>query len=157
MPTKNKTENLGLNSWLGTDKPMREDFVSDNEKIDKAITDHLNDTDMHMSAEKLASLGTPFEIGVYMGDGNASKTISLDFAPKLAIVFLRSAPPAEYDAANGYTICNSAIIAANGGGGSLGGNIVMKTIRVSQSTTASNGRFTNLNKLNSPYVYIAFK
>ena len=30
MPTNNKTPKLKLNSWLGTDKPMRSDFVEDN-------------------------------------------------------------------------------------------------------------------------------
>ena len=34
MPTENKTANLGLNSWLGTDKPQRADFVEDNRYSD---------------------------------------------------------------------------------------------------------------------------
>ena len=30
MPTSNKTPELNLNNWLGTDKPMRSDFTEDN-------------------------------------------------------------------------------------------------------------------------------
>ena len=37
MPTSNKTEHLGLNQWLGTDKPKRADFVEDNAAIDHAM------------------------------------------------------------------------------------------------------------------------
>ncbi len=157
MPTENKTANLGLNSWLGTDKPMREDFVSDNEKIDKAITDHLNDTTLHITEEQITRINKPFEVGIYIGDGQASKTIDLTFQPKLVVVFLRSMPLFEYNSADGYVICNSAIFTSGGAGGSLGGSIIFESIQVLQNTTPSNGRLINLNKQNSAYVYIAFK
>ena len=42
MSSSNKTE-LGLNLWLGGDKPKREDFCNDNLIIDKQITEHKND------------------------------------------------------------------------------------------------------------------
>lgn len=157
MPTNNKTANLGLNSWLGTDKPLREDFVSDNEKIDKAISDHLNDADVHMTAEKLALLSSSFVVGTYTGDGNTTKVISLDFQPKIAIVLYRGMPMLEYNADGGYMLCNATILTSGGGGGTLGGSIVAKTIRVTQTSTPSNGRVVNLNKLNGVYIYIAIK
>ena len=37
MPSTYKTENYLLNSWIGSDKPMRSDFVSDNEIIDENL------------------------------------------------------------------------------------------------------------------------
>ncbi|TCO78008.1 hypothetical protein [Marinisporobacter balticus] len=37
MPSKNKTEYLGLNQWQGNEYPKRQDFVEDNEKIDGVI------------------------------------------------------------------------------------------------------------------------
>lgn len=36
MPSSNKTQHLLLNKWLGTDKPKKDDFNSDNQKIDEA-------------------------------------------------------------------------------------------------------------------------
>lgn len=42
MSSTNKTE-IGLNLWLGGDKPKREDFCNDNLIIDKQIIDHKND------------------------------------------------------------------------------------------------------------------
>ena len=38
MASTNKTEHLGLNAWLSTDKPKREDFVRDNQLIDGAVS-----------------------------------------------------------------------------------------------------------------------
>lgn len=37
MPSTNKTPNLGLNQWLGTDKPKREDWNLDNSLTEQAI------------------------------------------------------------------------------------------------------------------------
>ena len=34
MSSTNKTTNLGLNQWIGSDRSKREDFVDDNKKID---------------------------------------------------------------------------------------------------------------------------
>lgn len=36
MPSNNKTLHLQLNKWLGSDKPKKDDFNSDNQKIDEA-------------------------------------------------------------------------------------------------------------------------
>ena len=40
MPSLLKTAFLQLNKWAGNEYPKREDFVSDNEKIDTAIKTH---------------------------------------------------------------------------------------------------------------------
>lgn len=157
MPTNNKTANLGLNSWLGTDKPIREDFVSDNEKLDKVISDHLNDIDAHMTAERLELLNSSFVVGKYTGDGNSVKVISLDFQPRIAIVLYRGMPLVEYNAEGDYMVCNATILTSAGEGGSIGGTILSKTIRVSQTSSTSTGKIVNLNRLNGVYIYIAIK
>lgn len=36
MPSSNKTLHLQLNKWLGSDKPKKDDFNSDNQRIDEA-------------------------------------------------------------------------------------------------------------------------
>lgn len=157
MPTENKTTNLGLNSWLGTDKPQRADFVADNEILDAVISSHVNNSDVHVSSEIKAMLENPFTIGVIAGTGESSRDYTFDFYPRIVFIFLRNAPFTEYDATNGYTLVNSAVIAANGGGGTSGASMFLDTITLSQSTSASNGRFFNLNKNGAQYFYIAFK
>lgn len=52
MSSTNKTEKLGLNSWIGSDKPKRIDFNTDNEIIDRAISEHTEDTVVHINAEE---------------------------------------------------------------------------------------------------------
>lgn len=37
MPSAKKTINIGLNQWISTENPKRQDFVDDNFKIDEAI------------------------------------------------------------------------------------------------------------------------
>ena len=156
MPTENKTPNLQLNSWLGTDKPQRADFVSDNAIIDTVLGEHLADLTKHLSADDRALLTAPFKVGVISGNGNASKAHTLDFYPRIVFVFLRNSPFIEYDATNSYTRCNSAVVTSDGGG-SCGAELFLDTLTLSQSSSATNGRFFNLNKSGSQYVYIAFK
>lgn len=36
MPSSNKTLHLSLNKWLGSDKPKKDDFNADNQKVDDA-------------------------------------------------------------------------------------------------------------------------
>lgn len=43
MASTNKTETLGLNQWIGSDKPKMEDFNSDNRLIDTALAGHRAD------------------------------------------------------------------------------------------------------------------
>ncbi len=155
MPTQNKTENLLLNQWLSTDKPKREDFVSDNLIIDQVISEHLEDFDLHLSESDRTLLSNPFAIGTISGDGQSSKIHTLDFIPKFIFVFLKTYPLSYYDSDNGYTVVNSGI-ATNGYGSSSGINLTLNSLTLSQSTTASDGIFNNLNAV-ANYSYIAFK
>lgn len=88
MPSTNKTPFLKLNSWLGTDKPKREDFNADNQKIDDAVKDHFEDTQVHLSAAERALWNSgAFVMGTYTGTGTQSRTIETGFSPRFGIVF----------------------------------------------------------------------
>ena len=63
MSSTNKTEKLGLNSWIGSDKPKRIDFNTDNEIIDRAISQHTEDTVVHINAEEREK----YPQGIYAG------------------------------------------------------------------------------------------
>ena len=157
MPTENKTTNLSLNNWLGTDKPQRSDFVEDNQILDEVIGNHLSNYTMHFSSSDRELLKNPFAIGGLAGDGNATCTHTFDFNPRCVFVFLKNAPFLEYDTENGYTVCNSAVVTTSRGGGTLGASLLLNELTLSQSTTAENRRFINLNKDGGQYFYIAFK
>ena len=60
-----KTTNYQLNQWDPTDRVLRTDFNSDNQKIDAAI------------AEKIGIV-----FGSYTGNNNDNRTITLSFTPK---------------------------------------------------------------------------
>ena len=156
MPTNNKSENLGLNQWLATDKPKREDFVNDNHILDSIISQHFNNAEIHLSSEDRANLGSAFVYGTFSGDGEESRAYTLPLAPRFILVYLKNQPPAKYDATNAYTLCNCGF-ALSGSVSSIGISLSGTKLNLTQSQSASNGVFINLNKYLSQYAYIAFK
>mgnify|MGYP005784239157 CR=1 FL=1 len=158
MASTNKTTNLNLNSWTGSDKPKREDFVNDNNIIDNKLGSHLLNEDIHITNTLKQKITNPFICSTYYGNGNESQTITLAFEPTLVIVFAQDKPLCEFDETNDYTINNSAMAAFNSAGESSGIYLNGTTITMSQSQTApSNGIYNNLNNANLTYTYIAFK
>ena len=114
------------------------------------------------AAEALANLGADFagrcKIGVISGNGNETKDHTLPFQPKAVFVFLRNSPFIEYDATNGVTKVNSVFVTADKGG-SIGSELFLDILTLSQSqdATGTNGRFLNLNKSGAQYVYFALR
>lgn len=156
MPTNNKTA-LGLNSWTGTDKPMRSDFVADNALLDSLLRAHFGDAQKHLSADDRLHLTQGIAAGQYTGDGAGSQDIPLPFAPRLVLAFGYYKPPCSYRADGGYTECNFAVAAPDGctQGAFLDGS----TLTVSQSTAeqAAGETFYNLNADGETYLYLAFR
>lgn len=58
---------------------------------------HINNEDIHVSAEEKEKWGSPFAVGFYFGNGDNSRTISLSFSPKLVFVFCDECPPVNID------------------------------------------------------------
>ena len=115
MPSSEKTPNLGLNNWRGSDIPMREDFVADNKILDTAIAalqqgldggeggplpplevkdprldDHLADRDAHLSGADRENLGGGPVVGTFTGNGEIFQGITLGFRPRFGVVFADS-------------------------------------------------------------------
>ena len=156
MPTNNKTPNLNLNNWLGTDKPKRIDFFENNEILDTVISSHLSDTSMHITEEEKKNLSSGPVLGLLPGNGAASRTHVLNFNPSMVIVFLRNTIFNMYDPVNNYTICNIGI-AVPGRGSTIGASLDGNELTLSQTQGAPlDGRFINLNTTHGQYVYIAF-
>lgn len=154
MPTNQKTS-LGLNRWQGTDKPMRSDFVEDNETLDALLTEHFNDARAHLSAADRLLLGQCAAVGGYNGTGQASRTVTMPFAPKAVLVYQMDVPPTEYR--GGYYRINYAFVTQEGGtqAAELAGSAL--TVRQFQTTPAADSMAENLNQAGGGYGYIAFR
>ncbi len=156
MPTNHKT-GLGLNSWLGTDKPKRSDFVEDNTLLDTLLTAHFNDTSAHLSAAERLLLGQGVAVGTYTGNGQTNQEIALPFEARAVIVLLPQKPPILYKTNAGYTENDFGVATASGG--TLGVTLQQAKLTVSQtqSAPAAGGILNNLNSASREYVYIAFR
>lgn len=161
MASTNKTPNLNLNSWLGTDQPTRTDFVYDNTTIDTTVGGHILDTDIHVNSTQKQKLEQPFEVNSISGNGNATRTINLSFAPSLVIYYQKGYPFTGYNSTSDYTICRAGIVGLISGfsSASLGLSLSGTTLTVNQSTTEpeAGGNFINLNANGSQYGYVAFR
>ena len=157
MPTSNKTPNLGLNNWVGTDKPKRSDFVEDNLLLDAALGGHISDMDVHFSAADREKWNDPVVQNVYSGTGQAEFVLNFEFSPKVVLVFCYNKGPGEISADGTYTIVNFGLATqrVHTAGISMSGNSV--TVSQSQSVPGSGGTYLNLNSGTAQYGYLAFR
>ncbi len=156
MPTNNKTS-LGLNSWIGTDKPKRSDFVEDNTTINTLLTTHFNDTAKHLSAADHALLTEGFVLGNYTGNGAIAQEITLPFEPRIVFVFLEQGVMNNYVPKDSFNKNNFAIITKKGSSMGLKLSENKLTVCQSQNTPSVGGIFINFNSDSDEYVYIAFR
>ncbi len=146
MPSTNKTANLSLNQWAETDRPMRNDFNSDNALIDSALGEHIKNDDIHVTAEEKQFLKDSHIVYMYTGSGESSKTVTLTENFRYICVFAHGKPMVSSDkaySAVGYAGLGSTAgltISASGAG-----------FTVTQSETAC------LNESGVQYKVIMFK
>ena len=95
MPTSHKT-GLGLNAWVGSDCPMRQDFVDDNALLDELISTHVNDQDQHLSAADRALLESALLSDDIREMAPPPKKITLESQPKFVMVFMMMNPAVLY-------------------------------------------------------------
>jgi hypothetical protein len=157
MPTTNKTPNLGLNNWVGTDKPKRSDFVEDNTLLDTILGTHLADKAAHLSENDRAALEYPISTGMLGGNGKAVGMFELPFAARAVFAFYRGHPMSEYNPDKKYTYINAA--AATTTGNTPGIIMTGNRVELSQSQTEPEpgGYFLNMNQSYGQYFYIAFR
>ena len=96
MSSTNKTE-IGLNLWLGGDKPKREDFCNDNLIIDKQIIDHKNDMSCHVSEEERNKWNTNVYCNIYYGNNESVREIATACPfDRAQLLFSRQALPLTF-------------------------------------------------------------
>jgi len=171
MPSSNKTSVLNLNKWLGTDKPKKDDFNGDNQRIDDAFggvsslvgelnqvfTEHMESGGAHVTEqEKTAwSAKDKFIVGTYQGNGAASRKIDLGFRPRLGLVYAAGAPMVRVDFDAFNCNVNSAYFSSGGSGDGVATDATGFT--VTHHTSARPGGLTlKLNDSAFTYVYIAW-
>ena len=148
MSSTNKTANLELNQWVGTDPVLMADFNADNAKIDAAV-----------AALQNGALRSAF--GSYTGDGTGQKTLSFDFPPKLLIVTHDTSNYAgsRIIALRGQTFAhNTHDNATNMGYSTMltwNGNSVTLTSASQNGTTSTSDSFGAFNYGNKEYRYFA--
>ena len=168
-----KTEHYQLNQWDPSDQVKRTDFNEDNAKIEAALaglesskadsadldtlqTDldakaDTDDVDSQLSAvnSRLSSLEGRVEVraGSYVGDGAASKTISLGFTPKAVLV--------------------ESIEGVRAGGGMAYGGLALPNLPINLTRPSAEivsggfkvyqSSYAGLNNSGACYCYLAFK
>lgn len=159
MSSTNKTENIRLNSWLASDKPKREDFNYDNEQLETVLTDHFGDSVSHITQEERSKWNNQAFVGLYFGNGSATRTINTQcpFTPKGVILFASNKPPVVRDNDSGRSYQYQAFATTFGSTYGLtltsDGNLqVTNTI----SPTFSN-EYVNLNEGGTAYCFLMFR
>ncbi|MGN0488711.1 MAG: hypothetical protein ACI4HO_05580 [Ruminococcus sp.] len=153
MSSTNKTANLGLNSWIESDRPKRTDFVSDNTIIDNVLGNHVKDNGVHLTAEEKQRVTSPFEIYTIYGNGNTTLEITPGFVPQMVIYCKKNAPYCVSE--SGYTKVNAGIATSKGTSGGI--SISNNSIIVQHNTTAANGILYNFNENQAQYLLVAFR
>ena len=157
MPSTNKTTNLSLNQWVESDRPMRNDFNSDNTIIDSVVGTHVANSSIHVTADEKARIGTPYLTNMYAGTGEGTKSISLSEKVRFVVVYAEDMPLSVYDSTSGKTKSYAAVGYTTLGGSSglaIGGS--GKSITVYQGED-ENGNKTCLNELGVQYKVVMFK
>ena len=154
MPTNNKSS-LGLNLWTGTDKPKRSDFVQDNTLLDSLLSSHFQNQAIQITAADRLKLDSGIKIGTYVGTGASSYTVSLEFSPRLVLVYKVDAPLTEQSGS--FTKINMSL--ATGSGSSSGMELDGPDVTVYHSATSPTVGtvWYNLNDNGSTYVYLAVR
>ncbi|MBE6770621.1 MAG: hypothetical protein E7547_00580 [Ruminococcaceae bacterium] len=116
---------------------------------------HMQNTDIHLSAEQKTKLDTPYETGSYFGTGNGTRSISLGYKPSFVVVFINGLSPVDIDFINGESYAISAV--GFDGAATLGLELTNTGFKVKTSTTSVKGCYPNLNELGTTYRYIAYR
>lgn len=163
MPSSNKTSFLGLNLFVGSDKPKMEDVNFDNNQLDQRCREHFEDSEAHITAEErekwnaAGSGGSGLELtsGSYTGNGQNTQSVQLGFTPKLLLVFAQGEVLALLEGGMGVTTQYMGILTPEGG--TFGISSEENGFRVHQTSgSPGDGRKSGLNASGVTYRYLAF-
>lgn len=152
MPSTFKTNTLGLNSWIETDKPTRSDFVSDNVIIDSTLGGHIGNSSLHLTNEEKLRVTSPYTVKLLQGTGESTRTIALDYEPSIVIVFAADTPP-MVDISGSSSVCRGIAVTNY----SSSGGLYLNGSEVTLCQGEHDGVNYNLNNNEYQYVLIVFR
>lgn len=160
MSSTNKTKNLGLNSWIGSDKPKRIDFNTDNEIIDKVVSEHTDDNVVHINDSERDKWNNYMFTGMYYGDGTTKRVITTacPFEAKVGFVFAnnRTINIARFSESKHNNYFGIFGFYANTLGVKLNDDGTSLTVNQSASAVTAN-EYINLNESGVAYHYVMFR
>lgn len=152
MSSTYKTTYLGLNKFVGSDKPKMDDFNFDNEQLDSKFQEHV-ESNLHITEEERKLLGkSNFVMGTYTGDGQSTQIIPLDFEAEFLMIFTKGEEliHASGNTSNIYSAILTPLGCTDGVLFTEGGFMVSYI-----STTPPDGKKTMLNVSGKTYIYLA--
>ena len=158
MSSAGKTNFLKLNKWSSTDVPKRVDFNSDNELVDKAIKDHFENDNRHLSDSERETWNMPFYAGSYYGNGALQRTIvtNCPFEPCFGIIFAGGMPTSVVDFNNKTKYNYLGLLSKRGGTSGL--SLSKSDFTISTDGFAvTNGELISLNNTGLTYYYVLFR
>lgn len=177
MPSSQKTANLQLSQWQGSDVPKRADFVADNAILDDAIgqlrqqvssgsgggndprlDEHLADTAAHLSpADRALLAGAAPVAGTYTGNGSLYQNVVAGFSPRAGLIFADGLPAQEPTAAGTSQTVRFAVL--GGGVATEGAEVTSTGFRVRQMDGGAGSGQTHLglNAAGVAYGYLLWK
>lgn len=159
MSSTNKTKNLKLNSWIGSDKPQRVDFNDDNEKIDAAFANHTQDEAVHIKEAERNKWNNYIYTDMYFGDGSITRVIETDcpFDARFGLIFAASRP-ASVVASTAKKVNYLAFFSPEASTSGVECDITGTILKVSNSTHAAiQNEYINLNENGLTYFIVMFR
>ena len=179
MASSEKTPNLGLSAWRGSDVPQREDFVQDNQILDSAISAlqqsggsgpggtgadprldiHMADQQIHLSQADRQALGAvePPVIGSYTGDGHLVRAVILGFRPRFGILFADNRPIVEPSSNGLFQTALAGILTNTGGTAGLEAQTTGFRAHQAETGTVPGTNYLGMNRNGVRYVYIMWR
>ena len=157
MASYNKSPNLVLNNWAGSDRPQRADFNSDNSIIDTRLGGHIKDASIHVTAAEKGKWNSPTEFSMYFGTNADSREIKLGYQPTAVFVYPQDMPMIRVDFTTRQTECYF---------GSAGRDFNSRGIAITSDgfTVRNNYRYQSgesdlvmLNRANTNYIFLVWK
>lgn len=155
------TDAFVLHAWISVSAqfcPAASSSVSFASFINKDLLcgTHINNGDIHLSAEQKSYIDEPIVTGSYFGTGETVRNIALGFRARAVIVFAGSFPPMQVNHANSTNTTFFSV--ATGTEGAQGLSITNTGFKLSSGQNyALRGSTPQLNELAITYYYLAFK
>lgn len=157
MASKNKTPNLNLNDWAGSDAPARADFNADNRIIDLLLGGHIQNNAVHITQAERDKWNTYVDARSYFGTDATEREITIGFRPRGILIIAVNRPCVTVDFTN--KLLYSYWGAAGDGNSSYAVAITDNgfIVRNTEYGAAYPPGYARMNEARVQYVYIAWK